>query len=386
MMSQFPKELREKLSERKENSAFRVLSSQAASVDFASNDYLGFAKSASIQTRANARIEKELFVNGSTGSRLLSGSHKLHAEVETLLARIHNAEAALLFNSGYDANVGLFSAVLQKGATVFYDALIHASIRDGIRLSHAKAYKFAHNSLEDLKKKVKNCKGPVYIAVEAVYSMDGDCAPLRALVEFSKQSGCHLIVDEAHSNGVFGAKGVGLLQELKLENEVFARVHTFGKALGCHGAVVLGSHELRDYLINFSRPFIYTTAISLHAVALIEAAYSELEQSAAPERLKKNLSHFKEGLVAHQLASFFVPSSSPIQSCILPGNQRVKEVAKELQRRGFEVKAVLAPTVPLGQERLRFCLHSDNTFEQISELLQQLAIFVKASQKGSIKG
>jgi 8-amino-7-oxononanoate synthase len=376
-MNRFPKELRKKLQERKDNNAHRVLSCSSATIDFASNDYLGFAKNRNIQEKARLRLQNETFVNGSSGSRLLSGSHPLHAEVETMLASVHNAEAALLYNSGYDANVGLFSAVLQKGATVLYDALIHASIRDGIRLSNANAYKFQHNSLQDLEKKFAKCKGPVYIAVEAVYSMDGDCAPLEALVAFSKSNNCYLIVDEAHSNGVFGEKGTGLLQKLNLENEVFARVHTFGKALGCHGAAVLGAPELRDYLINFSRSFIYTTAASLHTVAVIASAYQELEQSPALQKLHSNISFFKEMAKACHLTSFFIESSSAIQSCIFPGNERVKKMARQLRALGFEVKAVLAPTVPQGQERMRFCLHSDNTFEEIEEVLRQLAIFAK---------
>ena len=275
-MKSFPKELKEALAKRRKEESFRVLKTGANLVDFSSNDYLGFAKKESTQKEALKTLEKTAFVNGSSGSRLVSGTHELHHTVEKFLADYHQSESALLYNSGYDANTGLFSAVLQKGATILYDELIHASIRDGIRLSNAKAYKFKHNSISDLEKKFTNCNGPVYIAIEAVYSMDGDVAPLKEMVHFSKENNCFLIVDEAHSNGVFGSKGKGLLQELNLEKEVFARVHTFGKALGCHGAVVLGASELRDYLINFSRPFIYTTAASLHAVATVSYTHLTL--------------------------------------------------------------------------------------------------------------
>lgn len=375
-MVRFPKELAAKLAHRKENNAFRSLKTQNQGIDFVSNDYLGFASNKNIQTQANQQVEKLAYSNGSTGSRLISGTHPLHKEVESELAHFHHAEAALLFNSGYDANVGLFSAILQKGATVLYDELIHASIRDGIRLSNAKSFKFKHNDLSDLAKKFSKCTGTVYIAVESVYSMDGDTAPLQDLVNFSNANSCFLIVDEAHSNGVFGEKGVGLIQELHLEEAVFARVHTFGKALGCHGAVVLGSQSLRDYLINFSRSFIYTTAASLHSIAVIQAAYKELQTSQAIKKLHGNIAFFRRFLEEQQLNSLFIDSNSAIQCCLIPGNTKAKEAASNLEASGFATKAVLAPTVPQGQERLRICLHSYNTFEQIETLLTQLATFV----------
>ena len=285
---------------------------------------------------------------------MLSGNHPLHELVETQLANFHKTEAALLFNSGYDANIGLFSAILQKGATIFYDELIHASIRDGIRLSHAKAFKFKHNSLEDLRKKRNKASGTVFIAVESVYSMDGDSAPLKELVNFSIKNNCFLIVDEAHSNGVFGENGSGMLQALNLQNEVFARVHTFGKALGCHGAVVLGSKELKEYLVNFSRSFIYTTAASLHSVALISAAYQELYISEESAALKKNILFFKEKIVENKLQHLFVESDSAIQCCLISGNKKVKDIAGALQKKGYQLKPILSPTVPKGKERLRF--------------------------------
>ena len=272
--------------------------------------------------------------------------------------------------------LGCFLLYCRKELPFLYDELIHASIRDGIRLSNAKSFKFKHNDLSDLQKKFSKCTGTVYIAVEAVYSMDGDSAPLKELASFSAENHCYLIVDEAHSNGVFGVKGTGLVQALALEKHIFARVHTFGKALGCHGAVVLGSQELRDYLVNFSRSFIYTTAASLHSIAVIQAAYQELNNTNAIAKLKTNIDFFKETLCKQNLQASFIESNSPIQSCLFPGNSNVKEVAIQLLKKGFATKAILAPTVPQGQERLRICLHSYNTFEQIETLLMQLAIFV----------
>jgi 8-amino-7-oxononanoate synthase len=375
-MNRFPEELRRKINQRKEDSSFRNLSTMPSGVDFVSNDYLGFSKKKSIHNAANEILAQNAFRNGSTGARLLSGNHPLHECVENQLAKHHQAEAALLFNSGYDANIGLFSAILQKGATVLYDELIHASIRDGIRLSNAKAFKFKHNCLEDLHKKRNKVSGPVYIAVESVYSMDGDSAPLKELVNFSIENNCFLIVDEAHSNGVFGENGSGMLQVLNLQNEVFARVHTFGKALGCHGAVVLGSKELKEYLVNFSRSFIYTTASSLHSVAVISAAYQELCTSEDGAALKKNILFFKEEILKNELQHLFVESNSAIQCCLIPGNKKVKGIAAALQKKGYQLKPILSPTVPKGKERLRFCLHSYNIKEEIAEVLHLLATFV----------
>lgn len=375
-MKRFPEELTRKINQRKEDNSFRNLTKRSSGVDFVSNDYLGFSKKESIQNSATEILSQNGFQNGSTGARLLSGNHPLHESVERELALFHKSEAALLYNSGYDANVGLFSAVLQKGATIFYDELIHASIRDGIRLSHAKAFKFKHNCLDDLQKKRNKVTGLVYIAVESVYSMDGDSAPLNELVNFSIENNCFLIVDEAHSNGIFGEKGGGMLQEMQLEDKVFARVHTFGKALGCHGAIVLGSNELKDYLVNFSRSFIYTTAASLHSVAIISAAYQELCISEERTALKKNILFFKEEILKNKLQHLFVESDSAIQCCLISGNKKVKNIAISIQNEGYQLKPILSPTVPKGKERLRFCLHSYNRKEEIAKVLQLLATFV----------
>lgn len=369
----FPKNLEKKLSDRKENNSLRVLTNKKKKIDFSSNDYLGFSQNNSISNKSHESCNSEKFKNGSTGSRLVSGTHNIHLETEKIIATFHNAESGLLFNSGYDANIGLFSCLPQKGDTIIYDELIHASIRDGIRLSNAKALKFKHNSLEDLEKKISKSEGTVYIVIESIYSMDGDSAPLQEISKLCNLYNCLLIVDEAHSNGVFGNKGQGMVQELQLENEVFARVHTFGKALGCHGAIILGSDVLRTYLINFSRSFIYTTAAASHSIATIQAAYEELQTTLELKKLQDNISYFKKGVSIRNLDSKFVESNSSIHCCIIPGNDTVKGFASTLQKKGFDIKPILSPTVPKGQERLRICIHSYNTYEEMDALLTHLA-------------
>ena len=277
-----PKKLTNRLKHREEKNSLRRLRTPSNLVDFSSNDYLGFSKSVPIFEKTHQfLVDKNLNQNGATGSRLLSGNHFLYDEVESFLSDFHQSESATIFNSGYDANIGFFAAVPQRGDIILYDEFIHASIRDGIQLSNAKAFKFLHNDLEDLEKRLQkqpldlaqsdNCD--VYIVTESVFSMDGDSPDLVAISEICKKYNVYLIVDEAHALGVFDA---GLVQELNLENEVFARIITFGKALGCHGAAILGSKALQRYLVNFARSFIYTTGLPPHSLATIQCSYNEM--------------------------------------------------------------------------------------------------------------
>ncbi|MGB7785607.1 MAG: pyridoxal phosphate-dependent aminotransferase family protein [Salinimicrobium sp.] len=366
---------------RKQQNAFRQTGSKNAIFDFSSNDYLGFSRNEKIFERSKEVIEqKQLFLNGATGSRLLSGNHELYAPAEEKIAAFHQTEAALIFNSGYDANLGLFGSVPQRGDLIFYDELVHASIRDGISISHAKAYKYRHNDLKDLEQKIRRFaenseNADVYVVTEAVFSMDGDTPDLVALIDLSKKLNFFLILDEAHSLGVLGENGKGAFENSGLKNDIFARLFTFGKALGAHGAAVVGSVELKDYLVNFARSFIYTTALPPHSVATIAAAYEYLEEEAASEveELKQNISFFKEKLQELELSKRFIPSNSAIQCCIIPGNEQVKQLSAVLQKNGFDVKPILSPTVAAGKERLRFCLHSFNTRSEIQSALSLLS-------------
>lgn len=376
-MKRFPTTLQDKLQQRKAANALRQLPVQGSLIDFSSNDYLGYASSAVLFDATHTYLnEKNIKKNGATGSRLISGNHNLYTEAEHLLADFHQSESALIFNSGYDANIGFFSSVPQKGDVMIYDEYIHASIRDGIRLGNAKAYKYRHNDLEHLQKLItahKNDNGEVYIVTESVFSMDGDSPDLKALVELSKKYNCNLVIDEAHALGVFGNRGQGLVQSLNLHEKVFARIMTFGKGLGCHGAAVLGSVQLREYLVNFVRSFIYTTGLPPHSLAAILTAYRLLEKDAdTREALQANIAFFKAEAKKLNIATHFILSNSAIHCVVIPGNESVKQVSATMQEQDFSVKAILSPTVPAGQERLRFCLHSYTTKEQIKSVLRLL--------------
>jgi len=375
----FPKKLANKLETRKQNKSLRSLPKPNDLIDFASNDYIGFSKSDVIFDATHQfLLDNNIKNNGATGSRLISGNHALYSQTEDYIAKFHQSESALLFNSGYDANVGFFSAVPQKGDLILYDELCHASIRDGIQLSNAKSYKFKHNDFEDLELLIqRNPDVLIYIATESVFSMDGDCPNMEELVTVSEKYNCYLVVDEAHALGVFGDKGEGLIQYLHLQDKIFARIMTFGKGLGCHGAVVLGSEELKSYLVNFARSFIYTTGLSPHSVATILMGYHHLEKDKnAVESLRNNIVFFNQVTKMLYLSPIFIRSKSAIQSVIIPGNEKVKAIANSLQENGFDVKAILSPTVPVGQERLRFCLHNYNSKEEITQLLMLLSNFV----------
>ena len=377
----FPEKLTNKLRIRSEKDALRELKVQNELIDFSSNDYLGFAQSEDIFKKA-IQLTERVPLNGATGSRLLSGNHLLYQQLEANLCEFYQAEASLVFNSGYDANTGFFSSIPQKGDIIFYDEYIHASIRDGMQMSNAKTYKFKHNDFADLESRInrnidrqKNSadKNTIYVVTESVFSMDGDTPDLKSLTVLCEKFNCYLIVDEAHAVGVFGK---GKIQEQELENRVFARVITFGKALGSHGAAILSSEALKAYLINFARSFIYTTALPPHSIATVIAAHQKLkEEKVIVENLKKNIKFFKEQLQNLKLREYFIESNSAIQSCIIPGNENVKSIANQLQNKGFDVRPILSPTVPGGEERLRFCLHSYNSRSEIEAVLKELAIF-----------
>lgn len=365
--------LQKSLQNRKDQNALRKLSNKDHLIDFCSNDYLGLAhseklKNNSIKEFASLPFQK----NGSTGSRLLTGNLAYAEHLEKRIATFHNAESGLIYNSGYDANLGLFSALGKKGDTIIYDELIHASVRDGIKLSSASAFMFRHNDLEHLEERLKIATGIVYVAIETVYSMDGDNSPLQEIFLVCKRYKANLIVDEAHATGITSNNGKGRVQELKLEKEIFARVHTFGKALGCHGAIVLGSDLLRNYLINFSRSFIYTTALPVKSLVTINQAYLLLKSSSPDiKKLNSLIEHFRSR-ISKNAAIELIESNSPIQCIVVSGNTEVKRISRLLEKSNFDVRPILSPTVPKGKERLRICIHSFNTKEELDKLINLL--------------
>lgn len=371
-MSLLPESLRQRLAQREERGLLRTLSPAGFEIDFYSNDYLGFSRNAEIQLLADDLSKDFTDKMGSGGSRLISGNHSLYGQTEDFLKSFYQAPAALIFNSGYNANVGLFASLPQKDDVVLYDEYIHASIREGLSISLSKSYKFRHNDLEDLEKLSRHPNVlkalEVYVAVESLYSMDGDSPDLAALVSFCKSKNFYLIVDEAHSVGLFG-DGAGMLCELGLQDDVFARVVTFGKAFGSHGAAVLGDNLLKSFLVNFARSFIYTTALPPQSVAGILAAHRYAGREAFRQRLFDNIDFFIKTTTALGLTDFFIKGRSPIQIFIPPKGLNVTYLEKKLRQRSFGVKGILAPTVPADSERLRLSLHSYNTQGEIEDIL-----------------
>jgi 8-amino-7-oxononanoate synthase len=361
-----------KLSERKAQNLFRTLKSPSGLLDFCSNDYLGLARSKELTNLINNKLEKLNLPNGATGSRLLSGNSVYTEEVEQKLSSIFKSESSLIFNSGYTANLAVLSSIPQKGDTILYDELAHACIKDGARLSLSNRYSFKHNNLEDLEQKLKKATGKKFIAVESVYSMDGDLCPLVELVKLAEKYDASIILDEAHSTGVCGVNGSGLATSLGLTSKIAIRVYTFGKGIGCHGACVAGDKNLIEYLINFARPFIYTTALPPHSIASIECAFDYLNNNITlQDLLKKKISLFKTHL--HPSINS-IESKSSIQAIVIPGNEYARSVANNLQSKLFDVRPILSPTVPQGSERLRICLHTYNTDDEIISLTKALPI------------
>lgn len=360
--------LESKLKERTENGLLRKLTSTSLPFDFCSNDYLGFAKSSALKRLIDIQTEAVInFSNGSGGSRLLSGNHPYTEETEQFIANFHQAQSGLIFNSGYDANVGLLSSIPQRGDTIITDELIHASLIDGARLSYAERFRFKHNDLLDLEQKLKNAKGISYVVVESVYSMDGDTAPLTEISKLCDEYNANLIVDEAHAIGIFGEKGKGLVVQLKLQNKVFARIITFGKALGTHGAIILGSENLRNYLINFARSFIYTTAAPIHSIVAVNCAYQKLLEANFAQEITEKIELYNT--LIKQIKLPVISSHSAIQTILFHNNADARNAALQLQNKGFDVRAILSPTVAVGKERLRICLHTYNSNQEITDLV-----------------
>lgn len=358
---------------------YDTTSSPLTLIDFSSNDYLGLARSEELQRLVQTSTNATGL--GATGSRLLTGDSPAAQALERKLASFHASESALLFNTGFDANVSLMSCLPQPQSVVLFDELVHASCRDGIKTCRARIAKhFKHNDVKDLMSEMNQLGKDelVFIVVESVYSMDGHLAPLKELCDIVKaRRGTYLIVDEAHGTGTYGKGGRGLVQHLGLENYVYARVHTFGKAVGYHGAVVIGPKVLRSYLINYARPLIFSTSMPAHSIVAISCAYDYME-CVAEERqvlLEVLATRFCETSKALKLK--VVDSPSPIQAIVVPGNENVVRVSRALREKGFGVLPIRAPTVPEGEERIRVVLHSYNSIKEVDDLLDAVVLTLR---------
>lgn len=413
--------MKDQLDKRKKEGSLRVplptselQKSSDSSSDFSSNDYLGLSRDSKqkelVEQSYNRWSNRGQSKLGATGSRLLSGDSLLCRELENWLATVHNRPAATIFNSGYDANISILSSLLLPDDVVLLDELCHNSLIMGIQMSRGKDYKtFRHNDVGDLRKHLQltECKGRVLIVVESVYSMDGDIAPLQEILNLANEFGSEVIVDEAHGLGSYGRTnstnlslkttntpersmktshffgGTGVLAALELESHpsLLCSIFTFGKAAGCHGAVVCGSYTLREYLWNYARPFVYSTALPTHSLISIQSSYESMIGASGNFRRKilfANIKLFRSTLLQSLPSNGEIslwPSPSPIQALVVPGNDACVDFCRQLhQSYGIRLFPIRAPTVPKGEERVRIILHAHNTTEEVLQLTKALVL------------
>ena len=313
--------------------------------DLSSNDYLGLTNHPQLKEAAIKAVEN-LGV-GSAGSRLLSGDLAIHHQLEKEIADFKTKESALIFNSGYQANVGIIKALCAKGDVIFSDKLAHASIIDGILLSDAKHFRFHHNDYEHLKfllNKHRNNFKNAFIITETVFSMDGDIAPLEELVELKNQYDCKIMVDEAHATGIFGKNGAGMVEEKNLNREIDFIMGTFSKALGSFGAYLACSEKIKDYLINTCKSFIYSTALPPSVIAANLSSLEIVKQEPfRRQTLLENASNFRNAL---KQKGFLVKGSSQIVPLIVGESAKAVNLAQALKDKGWWVLPIRQPTVP----------------------------------------
>ena len=407
-------------------------SSSSTLIDFASNDYLGLARCSNQRTLVQSSYDYLYACNngkqlsnrpmlGASGSRLLSGDSHLARTIEVKLANVHNRPSALLFNSGYDANLSILSSLpYRQNDAIVVDELVHNSLIMGVRmgrLQRERVYMFKHNDVMDLRRVLTHVKSSssshssTLVVVESVYSMDGDIAPLKSILELANVTGARVMVDEAHGLGVYGNTnpqnlestlsdidlncvnlqskgGTGVLAALNLECHpaLLCSIHTFGKAAGCHGAIVAGSTILIEYLVNYARPFVYSTALPPHSLVSIQQAYESMMSDEGERRRVKVfrlVKLFREEMttefrtVFHDSDFEILPSPSPIQVILVPGNDRCISVCQYLRSNCLDVYAIRSPTVAKGKERIRIILHSHNTEDEVRALITLLVVALK---------
>lgn len=394
------KALETQLERRRRNGSLRALRRRSIQSDlheFSSNDYLDLAKSPILRALFSRYLEAEENL-ASTGSRLLSGNSQLANDIEATAKEYWQCEETLLCASGYEANVSIFNTIPQIGDTVIYDELIHASVHVGLKTSRAtRKLMFRHNDINHLRQILRreHCSHEahnVFVAVETVYSMDGDIAPLQKVIQAIRCEcpQARVILDEAHATGVFGSRGRGLAWSLNLQlvPEILLRLHTLGKGAGGTGAIIICDHLIKQYLLNYAKGLIYSTFMSMPALALARASIGLL-QSGQTERLQDALwsrVEFLQSKLPKQLqnGNLVLPTrfDSPIIPIMTPS---AVELSVFLEHRGFRVMPVRYPTVPRGQERVRICLRASIEFHVIDSLIDALADWVMIHEKNHSK-
>ena len=334
-------------------------------IDFASNDYLGFSQRSELKVVAKQTID--LFGVGGRASHLVVGHTSIHEQLERQAAETFGFEAAMVFSSGYAANLGIMGALLAPGDRVLHDRLNHASLLDGALLSGAKFRRFKHNDVAQLEQYLGQSDAPTLVAIESVYSMDGDQAPLTEIAAVCQQHGATLLVDDAHGVGVIGAHGLGATETIKPDILMVA----CGKALGSYGAIVCGSKILIESLRNFARTYVYTTALPSAQTAVTAEALTLLSNDySATAKLQQNIAHFRS--CATRAGLTLSQSQTAIQPIVVGDNERLMKLAEQLEQVGYLVGAIRAPTVAKGSERLRISLSAAHSFEQIEQLIEEV--------------
>ncbi len=344
-----------------------------AGYDFTSNDYLGLANSQDLKEAVRRALDRGVAI-GAGGSRLLRGNTSEHESLEADAAAFVGSETALYFSSGFSANYALFAALPQRGDLVVHDALIHASAHDGMRAGRAEIVKAAHNDANAFEAKIlawraAGRKGRPWIAVETLYSMDGDRAPLDDLAAVAERHDGILVIDEAHATGVFGPDGRGLGAWLEGRANVVS-LHTCGKALGASGALLCGPRIFRDFMVNHSRPFIFSTAPSPIIAASVRAALQLCKEQ--PQRREQLAALIAFANAAIKTRCGVAPSGSQIIPVIVGSDKRATALASAMQGYGYDIRAIRPPTVPEGTARLRIALTLNTSIELVSEMIDAL--------------
>lgn len=349
-------------------------------INLCSNNYLGLANHPLLKEAAIKATRK--YGVGASASRLISGTTLLHKELEEKIADFKNTQAALVFNSGYTANLGIISALAGRGDVIFSDKLNHASIVDGCLLSGADLKRYPHSdiqALEDMLKKFHHSQKR-FIVTDTVFSMDGDIAPLPEIVKLAKKNDCMLIIDEAHATGVLGERGKGAVEHFGIKDIGIIHMGTLSKALGCFGAYAAGPKEIIDYLINKSRPFIYTTALPASVAAAAIAALDIVEsQPELRKQLWDNVKFFKRGL--KKIKADTMQSETQIIPILIGDNDRAVEISQRLLEEGVFIQAIRPPTVPKGKARLRITIMATHTRKDLEFALDKIEKVINGSEK-----